>query len=170
MLHVSHMEHSHGVLFILLAGAICLAGSIVSVRLWDQVQNSNGRLGAAWIFLGAVTTGATIWSTHFLSMLDFHPGVDYQLDPMTTILSIITAVCGMIASLWLSKLRWWIVASMCAGIGVGMTIAAMHFVGIMAYDFDGQVIWDKWTVVSSVFFGSVFGVIAIAAIDFIGGR
>lgn len=164
MVQAFHIGQASGALFLFLAGLVCILGAMVSVRLWDQVHRTNGRLGAAWIFLAAITTGATIWSTHFLAMLDFNPDVVLGLDPLTTVLAANLAIAGTAIALSLSRMRGWTAAVMCAGIGVGVTIPVTFFVGVRAYHIDGQIMWDAWTAVAAVILACAFSVIAFAAL------
>ncbi len=158
---VTCLMYEHTWWFVILAALMCLAGSFVTVRLFDRTLAQSGQARYHWCFLSAVTAGAAIWATHFVAMLGYDPGVPVNFEGTLTIISALIAVVGsgiglMIAT---SRNRW--IAAICGGGTFGLAIAAMHYVGMFAYRVDGVVRWLPEYVGMSLVFAMLFGALAV---------
>ncbi|MEN3792458.1 EAL domain-containing protein [Fulvimarina sp. MAC3] len=138
---VSCLLTEHNPWLVFLAAAMCLIGSVATVRLWKRSLIASGRSHLDWCFLTAVTAGAAIWATHFIAMLGYEPPAAVTFDPQLTIISIVTAILGTALGFWLSASRNPVIARALSGATLGLTVAAMHFVGMFAYRVDGIVTW-----------------------------
>ena len=65
----------HDLTLALLAVAICALGSFITLVLYAQARELHGEARAGWIFLSGFAAGAVMWTTHFVGMLAFNPGV-----------------------------------------------------------------------------------------------
>ena len=97
---VAHIAHEHNVQFVGLAAVVCLVGSYLSVMLALRALRGNGRRQSMQLFLFGLIGGATIWSTHFIAMLAYDPGVPHAFGTGLTLLSLVVAVVGVMATLW----------------------------------------------------------------------
>ena len=94
----------HDLTMLALAFGICAAGSVLSMRLFARVRRSEDRTRTYWMFFTGLLTGGTIWSTHFISMLGFVPGVAHTYEPFLTVLSLVVVVLFTYAGLSLAAL------------------------------------------------------------------
>ncbi|RDC60639.1 putative signaling protein [Alteripontixanthobacter maritimus] len=156
------LAHDHNLMLVLLAAVMCVFGAFVSVKLFARMLSERGLPRFYWLFLSAVTSGSAIWTTHFIAMLGYNPGVPITFDATLTIVSALIAVIGSGIGLSLANLRSNTLAAICGGGTIGLAIAAMHYVGMFAYRVDGVVRWLPEYVVPSII-GSV--VLSVAAID-----
>jgi diguanylate cyclase (GGDEF)-like protein len=120
---------------VLLAALVCAAGSFTVIALLGRAMASRGR--SRWLWLGglSVSFGADVWATHFVAMLAFDPGVPCSYRITRTIVSIVIAAIGCIPPFILVILRPGRFGStVLAGMGLGATIGAMHFLGMSAMD------------------------------------
>ena len=60
---------------IVLGIALCLAASLCVFRLRSRMRNVEGMVQASWIFLSGLEAGAGIWSTQYIVLMAFNPGL-----------------------------------------------------------------------------------------------
>ncbi len=146
-----------------LAAVICCIGAAAALRLFDQAENSRSHVRIAWIFVASLVAGGSIWCTHFVAILAFNPGVSVAYDPVTTMVSLIASIVGINLGLSLAAIcrrRAMIVAG---GVIVGLSIAAMHYIGMLAYRLDGVVHWRPGVAIASIMLAVALSVGAIVA-------
>src|SRR5438067_13161416 len=73
-----------------LAACVCWVSCYVALHLEQRVR-SGGTWGPAWLLASSFSAGAGIWSTHFIGMLGYDPGVVVGYDPTATLISLIAA-------------------------------------------------------------------------------
>ena len=136
---------------VLVAVAICLLGSVVSVALWRHVARVRGRRRAAWLALAAATAAAAVWATHFVAMLAHEVRLEQGLSPSLTLLSFLVALALMApASLLLDRARRdrrWILP---AGAALTGAVGSMHYAGMAAYRDGAWMAWDASLVAASL--------------------
>ncbi len=182
----------HDLRLVLLAAVICAVAAFTSFRIYSRatdarsVQNRESRR-LAWLALTGLSTGAGIWSTHFVAMLAYDPGFPIAYDPALTSASLVIAIgvttlgyiiaaAGDAASpvrdlekhapldLWLGAYgRDAITAAGGAVVGAGIT--TMHYTGMAAVSVPGVMEWDGPYVVTSVVLG-----VALAAAGMVANR
>ncbi len=141
----------HNLWLVLLAAAMCVIGSFATLRLGRRATASEAtpeRLG--WQFLTAVCAGSSIWTTHFIAMLGYQPGVPVSFDAALTVISMIIAIAGTGIGILLSAAPLGRLANPLGGAVFGLAIAAMHFTGMFAYRVDGLVSWDQAYITASI--------------------
>lgn len=155
------LPNDHNALLVLLAALVCMFGSSVTIKLSHRAIHSRGSTGLHWLFLAAVCSGFSIWATHFIAMLGYRPGVAVHFDATLTIVSALTAIAGTAIGLSFARLPDRKVAVICGGALVGLTISAMHYMGMFAYRPDGVVSWTPTYVVASVVAAMLLSTLAI---------
>jgi diguanylate cyclase len=157
---VSCLFTEHNLWLVALAAAICVIGCVVSVDLWRRSLASSPGNGLSWSFLAGVTAGASIWATHFIAMLGYQVEVPVSFDPALTIASIVTAIAGTTLGIALTNWRRGRTAALLGGAIFGLSVAAMHYVGMFAYRAEGVVSWDAGYVAASL--AAATGISALA--------
>ena len=89
---VSCLTTEHDWRLVLLAAVVCFLASAVAVSLFHRAQVATGRARAVWLTLDAAAAGFGIWSTHFIAMLAFDPGLGAEYDVALTIVSLLIAI------------------------------------------------------------------------------
>ncbi|ACI50593.1 diguanylate cyclase/phosphodiesterase [Gluconacetobacter diazotrophicus PA1 5] len=140
----------HSLSLVIAAGLLCGLGSWVTARLFFRTLDTTGLQKYGWHFLTALTAAVSIWCTHFIAMLGFHPGVPVGFDPVLTIVSLLIAVIGSTAGFVLAGNRGTGLAPALGGGIVGLSIAAMHYTGMTAYRVQGVMSWDRRLLVVSI--------------------
>jgi diguanylate cyclase (GGDEF)-like protein/PAS domain S-box-containing protein len=152
---------AHDWRLVLLAAGVCLCASGVAVSLFHRAQASKGRARLRWVLLDAAAAGCGIWSTHFIAMLAYDPGVAAGYDLLLTVISLIIAAVLTGAGLAIALVgssRW---MPAVGGVTVGVGIATMHFTGMLALQIPGHITWSVHLVFSALVLGCAFGGVAL---------
>lgn len=155
----------HNLWFVLLAAITCTVGSAVTVRLWRQARAATARSRYDWCFLGGVVAGSSIWATHFIAMLGYQPAATVTFDAVTTLASIAVAILGSGFGFFVTLLSTRLSVRIAGGATIGLSIAAMHYLGMFAYRVDGIVSWDPLYLWLSLLAASGISVLAVLALD-----
>ena len=143
------LYEDHNLYLVALAALICVAGSVVTARMYRKSLGSWGGTRLSWLFMGAVAGGATIWCTHFVAMLAYQPGVETTYAPMLTGVSLLVAIAGCAIALALGSIRARH-APVVGGAVFGATMSAMHYTGMAAFTAEALVTWSAPYVIGSV--------------------
>lgn len=155
----SHLLHSHDPSLVALAALFCVLGCWVTVRLLRCAKRSSDLSQVAWVLLGSLSGGSTVWCTHFVAMLSFQPGVSVSYDATLTAASLAVAVAGSGLSFMLFTRRF-PRAVETAGVTFGSAVALMHYTGMAAFTAEATVEWNGAIVVLSVVFALVISLYA----------
>ncbi len=102
-----------------------------ALDLFQQVRAHQGAGRLAWLTTAAAAMGGGVWSMHFIAMLGFNPAAPVHYDLGLTAASFLLAVAG--ASLaFLIASRGGGGRVVMAGIVMGASICAMHYLGMAA--------------------------------------
>jgi len=109
-------------------------------------------LEVTWTALGSVAIGGiAIWLMHFIAMLDFSVSgsiVTYSVP--LTVLSAVLAILVVYLGLSIVTLaRFTVVRLVCAGAVAGIGVTVMHYVGMAAVEFQGDISYDPTLVAVS---------------------
>lgn len=150
----------HNLWLVGLAALVCIGGGWVAFELFRRAKDRHGRQRGGWIFLAAVAAGSSVWCTHFIAMLAYDVQAPVAFDPVLTMLSLLVVIAGsgLAFRYGLSRSPRLMLA---AGAGLGLSVSAMHYIGMAAYHVDGIVEWDAAYVVASVAMAAVFGSLAV---------
>ena len=152
----------HDLRLVALAAFVCILASIAAIKLLRYARKSTGRMRGVWLTVSAISTGFGIWATHFVAMLAFTPGIPSGYNIVLTILSLIVAILLTGVGLTVSLIENWRPAPWIGGAVVAGGIAAMHYMGMAAFDIAGVVLWDPALVVASIVIGAALGSVALA--------
>jgi diguanylate cyclase (GGDEF)-like protein len=154
----------HNLWLVLLAAAMCVIGSVATLRLGRRAVSVQGSQRLGWQFLTAVCAGTSIWTTHFIAMLGYQPGVPVSFDAALTVVSMIIAIAGTGLGIVLSTAPVGRLANPLGGAVFGLAIAAMHFTGMFAYRVDGLVAWDQAYITASILLSVGLSMLAFMAV------
>jgi len=157
----SCLVEQHDLRLVLLAVVICGFATFTAINLLGRAKVSEGYFRYAWLATAAVALGCGIWSTHFVAMLAYAPGLPTGYDVLLTLASVVVAVVvtGLGLAVHLGWKRPW--AGLLAGAIVGAGIGSMHFTGMSALRVPGWLSYDPLLFVAAWTFG-----IALSAVAF----
>ncbi|MBP1852611.1 putative bifunctional diguanylate cyclase/phosphodiesterase [Rhizobium halophytocola] len=146
----------------LLAAAVCICvlGGVLTMRIFSRARATTGVTWLSWLSLSAIVGGATCWATHFIAMIGFRSGVVVGFDPELTFASLAIAVLTCFLGFGVASLGRRTALVEAGGILVGLGVAAMHYVGMAAYQVQGAMVWDRSYIIASLVMAAFFGAFA----------
>ncbi|MGF1608186.1 MAG: EAL domain-containing protein [Kiloniellales bacterium] len=157
----SCLVEQHDLRLVLLAVVICGFATFTAINLLGRARVSVKSYRYLWLATAAVALGCGIWSTHFVAMLAYAPGLPTGYDVLLTLASVVVAVVvtGLGLAVHLGWKRPW--AGLLAGAIVGAGIGSMHFTGMSALRVPGWLSYDPVLFAAAWLFG-----IALSALAF----
>ncbi|MFF1695420.1 MHYT domain-containing protein [Streptomyces sp. NPDC058257] len=156
---MGHMHHmAGGWATPVLSYAMAVVGAALGLRCTVRALAAGGRSKKNWLISASVAIGAGIWTMHFIAMLGYTvDGTAIRYDIPLTLLSLVVAIAVVGAGVFTagygnSRVR----SIVLGGVGTGLGVAAMHYIGMAAVQLNGSISYDPALVALSVF-------IAIAA-------
>ena len=148
-----------------LALLVAVFAAWTALDLFQQVRAHQGGGRLAWLATAATAMGGGIWSMHFIAMLGFDPGAPVRYDLPLTIASFLLAVAG-------SSLAFLIAAGQAnrrrmvlAGLVMGVSICAMHYVGMAALRTSASLTYAPGLVVLSAAVALFASITALFAVE-----
>ena len=135
------LTEQHDPWLVALAGMICLFGAWTALSLMERARAGCGWARRRWLAAAALSTGGSVWATHFVAMLAFQPNLPVGYDVGSTLLSVAVAVLLTGAGQALS-LRNRRSAPLLGGAVVGLAIGAMHYTGMAALRAPADLVYD----------------------------
>lgn len=154
----NHALHEHDPVLVCVALALCITGGWAASRFLPKLSSVRGVPWFGWLVLSATVMGVSTWCTHFIAMLAYESGAFVKLDQLLTVASLVVAVVGVGGSIALATFKRSPALTTLGGIGVGASLAALHYIGMAAYHVSGTVRWNPQLVVLSIVFAVVFSV------------
>jgi diguanylate cyclase (GGDEF)-like protein len=144
------LAEAHDHRLILLAAAICITGVYGSFSVAAHAARSMGRAAWTWGAAAIVASGCTAWATHMVALLAFRPGMPAGFEPTLTALSLLIAIGGIGISIGFVIGQRDRARRFAAGLALGISIAALHYLGEASYLVAGTVTWDPVLVAVSL--------------------
>ncbi|MFD3947165.1 MHYT domain-containing protein [Streptomyces sp. NPDC058579] len=159
---MAHLHHfGAGWLSPVLAYAMACVGSALGLRCTVRALAAEGRSRRNWLVTASVAIASGIWTMHFIAMLGFGvAGSAIRYDVPLTLLSLVVAMAVVGAGVFTvghGRNRWR--SLLLGGLGTGLGVAAMHYLGMAALRLNGTVSYDPPLVVLSL----VIAVVAATA-------
>ena len=155
------LTHEHTIWAVPLAALVCWISCHSALRLLQQARDDHTSIGGLWLAAAGAAAGIGIWSTHFIAMLGYDPGIGVGYDLPLTFLSLLVAIItGSLALLFVQRTRRPTRAAF-AGLLLGLGIAAMHFTGMAGVRVPGTFIWNAPLVVTGLIIGCTLAAAAL---------
>ncbi|OWU84949.1 ATPase [Oceanicola sp. 22II-s10i] len=158
---ISCITVQHDLSLVALAGLLCAFGSWVTSRLYRHARQRRGGNTLSWHALAASIAGVSAWGTHFVAMLGFRPAVPVSFDLTLTFVSLVIAVAGSAVAFAVPALSRWRGAAAVGGAVLGLSFAAMHYTGMIAYRVQGIIYWDRTYLVASILIAMILPAFAL---------
>ena len=141
------ITQEHDLRLVILAALICGLGCFTAMSLLSRARRASGEINLAWLSFAAMVAGASVWSTHFIAMLAFEPGVPVGYDIGRTVLSIAVAV----AISWVAfGIAVGFRLPLLGGALFGVAVGTMHYTGMTALSLPARLHWDVAYLVASL--------------------
>ncbi|KIL72219.1 EAL domain-containing protein [Bacillus badius] len=136
---------------VLLSIIIGVFGSFVSISLNDRITSSNKKKKNVWMFLASLSMGLTIWSVHFIGMLAFSLPVYVEYEIGLVLLAVLPAAgASGIALYTLHNRKIKPKTMLSAGFLIGLSIVAMHCLGMSAMKMNASISYRPSLILLSV--------------------
>jgi len=158
---ISCIFTEHDLRLVLLSAFVIVSGGWLAFGLFRRAEEKHGAQRHGWTFLAAVAAGASVWCTHFIAMLAFDVRAPITFEPLLTIGSLLIAIvgCGVGFDVALRDRK---PSSPAAGGAIlGLSVAAMHYTGMMGYRIDGLVEWNAGYIATSIAMAMALAAIAL---------
>jgi diguanylate cyclase (GGDEF)-like protein/PAS domain S-box-containing protein len=156
------LSTEHDLRLVGLAAILCFLSSYVAVTLLQRAQIKQGLPRSIWLATAGVAGGFGIWSTHFIAMLAYDPGVVVGYQAYRTLFSLLIAIAATGASVSLATYMNDRAGFMAGGVLFALGVGAMHFLGMSAIEFPGDMIWDRDLIAASLVVGALFSAAGFA--------
>ena len=157
---ISCITLEHDLRLVALAAFICLAGGLTLIQLVRRAYQVKGRARIAWAAISSIALTVSVWCTHFISMLAFDAGVPVTIDPVLTMLSLLLPTFGFFIAICLNISKPTQLNAVLGNTLMGLCIATLHYVGMMAYRVDGLVSWKLEYIAASVALVCAFSILS----------
>ncbi len=151
----------HDLRLVVLAGLVCFLASYAAINLFNRARATARLARAIWVLGAGLATGFGIWSTHFIAMLAYEPGVPIAYDVLLTAFSLVAAVSVTTAGLAVAVYRGGPSAAPIGGAIIGGGVACMHYLGMWAVDVPGRVTWAFELVAASIVIGMLLAAVGL---------
>jgi diguanylate cyclase (GGDEF)-like protein len=152
-------QHDAGILFY--SALIVVFGSWLTMSLFSRARRTRNISRILWSIVSGVVGGATVWSTHFVSMIAFDPGLKHAYNESLTTLSFSSAIITTTAGILIAAYGRRTVLVEIGGAVVGGGIALMHFIGMAGYRVEGTFEHDLLIDAVAVALGCFFACLAV---------
>ena len=152
------VQHDH--LLLGVAAFVCVAMSIACSFMLSRMLSTTGLLKKIWIAGIAIILSAGIWTTHFVAMLAYEPGVGFVFDVFWTAVSLVVSIVLNLIAIALiatNRTMFRILGAATLGLGIG----AMHYSGMNGLIPNGIKEWDSAYVMASLVCGVGFSIMYI---------
>ena len=153
--------YAHNVWLVGAAALVCAVGAWVFTGLYARALQAYDTQRIGWHFLAATAAGASIWCTHFVAILAYRPRVPIEIDAGLTVASSLVAIAGATVAFIVAGRAQPRAAAALGGSLLGLSIAAMHYLGMFGYRVVGLVNWSAPLVALSVGLAAAFGAAAL---------
>ncbi|MFJ6631816.1 MHYT domain-containing protein [Streptomyces sp. NPDC091376] len=150
---MAHLHHfSAGWLSPVLAYAMACTGAALGLRCTVRALAAEGRSRRNWLVTASVAIGSGIWTMHFIAMLGFGvEGTAIRYDVPLTLLSLLVAMAVVGAGVFtVGYGRHRGRSLLLGGLGTGLGVGAMHYLGMAALRLHGSVGYDLPMVAASL--------------------
>lgn len=155
-----HIEYDWGL--VALSILLSVLAAYTALDFAGQVSRATGLRRGLWLIGGAVAMGTGIWSMHFVGMLAFHAAMAVHYDLITIFWSVAPAMAASgLALAIVSRPAVGMVPLVGGGVVMGLAIAAMHYLGMLAVRVDAVARYNLVVVAMSIILAMAAAIIAL---------
>ncbi len=142
---------TYNVPLVVLSIVIASIASYTALNLAGRITVAQGSARLLWLAGGASAMGVGIWSMHFIAMLAYELPIPMTYDIPTVLISMVAAVLASVMALFVvsrQKMKW--LQLLLGSIFMGLGIASMHYIGMVAMRVEAIAQYDSRMVGLSV--------------------
>lgn len=154
------LTNEHDLKYLGVSLFVCCVGSVLFVTLMGRARSSSGVTKVNWILLSGIVGGCMIWTAHFAAMVGYTPSIPHSYDPFMASGALLFAIASMTAAVAVLSLEESSSMVEASGLLIGLGIAGIHAIGMLAYNVQATVEWSRAGLLSAVALSAFFGVVA----------
>jgi NO-binding membrane sensor protein with MHYT domain len=154
---------SYDINYLALSFIISVLGSYVGLQAYRNILNKSGQVQYVHVLSAAVGIGGVgVWSMHFIGMLALNLDIAYGYAMLETFISLIAVIVVAAAALvHVARAPKQTSRLLQAGVGLGLAVCVMHYLGMFGMRFGGFFAWDWGLVAASVLIAIVAATVAL---------
>ena len=122
---------------------IAVMACYAAVNILDAIRNADRATRTRLLLVGSIIFGFGVWAMHFVGMMGFMIPVQVRYDvPIVIGSGLVAVVAGYIALFFASRPNPSFLTLLLGGTLMGAGIGGMHYSGMFAMRFDGQLGFD----------------------------
>jgi NO-binding membrane sensor protein with MHYT domain len=136
--------------YLALSFIISVLGSYVGLLAYGNILNKSGQVQYVHVLSAALGIGGVgVWSMHFIGMLALKLDIPYGYAMLETLISLVSVIVVAAAALvHVAKAPKQTSRLLQAGIGLGLGVCVMHYLGMFGMRFGGFFAWN-WSLVAA---------------------
>lgn len=156
------MSHTYDPRLVGLSIVIAVLASYTAVDLAGRVTLTQARARLTWLIGGAIVMGMGIWSMHFVGMLAYSLPIPMSYDVLLVLLSILPAIIASLGALFLASRQFLSQRRLLiGGILMGIGIASMHYVGMLAMRMEAAIHYQPVLFILSILIAISASIVAL---------
>jgi diguanylate cyclase (GGDEF)-like protein len=167
---VACVFEEHNLWLVLLAACVCVAAAIGVFFVLDSAKLSAAKERRRWLMLAGVLAGGGTWTTHFVAMLGYSPGLPIGFDLGLTLLSAAVCMLGAWVAFEIHDRIDTNGGRIGSGVILGLSIGLMHFTGMASVEAAARETWAVDLIVASWLFSISLSIVAIQVFCFAPAR
>ncbi|WP_330082953.1 EAL domain-containing protein [Methylocystis iwaonis] len=156
------MVEQHDPSLVFLAACVCALTAFAAIALLAHAAETEAGKRLSWLSVCATAIGLGVWSTHFVAMLAYSPGVDHGYDAALALAALLGSIASSFLAFRLALSAHFRFAAPLAGLLFGIGLAATHYLGATAFRVAGRMSWDGALVAASVIAGAAFSALGLS--------
>lgn len=148
-------------LLILVSATMCLFGTWIGMRHFARARATEGPTRYGWLFLSAVGTGGSLWTSIYLAILALSPELPSAFDATTVAAALIVLIATCIAGFTIGSRKNLTLAPEIGGAVMGGGVLAALWVAISGWQVAGHLSWSWVGAASIVVLGLGLSALAI---------
>lgn len=140
----------HDLVLVLVAGVLCFLSNLATVSFIGRARETYRVARLTWAAVAAGAGGFGIWATHFVAMLAYDPGHVFRFDLTLTLISLGLAFIATFAAATIVLVIPTRSGAAAAGVVFGAGVSCMHFTGMSAIQFAGNIVWARPLVIAAI--------------------
>jgi len=145
------MPGHHDATLVVASIVIAVFTAYALLALAARVTAARGRMRVAWLLGGSVAVGLGLWSMHFVGMLALDAGVPMAYAvPIVLVSALVPILASALALYVVSRERAGIRTVLLFALPMGLAIAGMHVVGMMALRIPATVTYSRTLLFAAV--------------------
>ena len=149
--------------YVVFSFLVALIGSLIALTLATRIKQADGSFSILHTLAAGVSLGGIgVWAMHFIGMMALKLDVANSYALIETGLSMVIVIAAASLALgFVARAPKQMARKIMAGTVLGLSVAAMHYVGMYGMKFGGYIVWDYVYIAASVVIAVVAATVAL---------